>query len=244
MSRSCRFALLLVLLTALPCRAGLIGTGSEVRLGQDAARQLEQKYGTVNDPRELDRLAVVGRRLVALCGRSDLKQWHFRILDTKEVNALAVPGGWVYVTRGLVGLSLPERELAFVLGHEITHIAQRHGVKQLERSLGMELLLGVVTKGERARLAGQVTSMLLTTGYSRQDEYRADAGGLSLLSRAGHPSRAAIDFLHRLQEIHRESPNALERLFATHPPTQDRIARLDQQIRKAEGHLAPSLARP
>ena len=128
-------------------------------------------------------MAQLGKKVV--CVDTDLRKpaLHkaFNILNMKEINALAVPGGWVYVTKGLMEVPLSEDELGFVLAHEVTHIAQRHGAKQMEKSLGLSLVVGLVTRSSDARLAARVVSMLLESGYSRKDEYRADAGGCSSL---------------------------------------------------------------
>jgi len=232
-------ALLLLLVGGAPCLAGLIGTSTEVRMGRDAAAQLESKYGTVEDAAKLARIRALGERLVAICGRTDLKEWHFNILNMKEINALAVPGGWVYVTKGLMEVPLSEDELGFVLAHEVTHIAQRHGAKQMEKSLGLSLVVGLVTRSSDARLAARVVSMLLESGYSRKDEYRADAGGCSSLMQLRFHPWACVAFLERLKKMEKDKPSELQRWFATHPPTSDRIARLESQIAKA-GYPRPA----
>ena len=220
---------------ALPAQARIIGTDLEVVIGSDTAASLEQKYGVYRNAEAEKRLETLGKQMVAVSGRTGLN-YHFRILNTKEINALAVPGGWVYATRGLTEEKLSEDELAFVVGHEVTHIAHRHGVRQLEQGLGLSLMLGLVLDRTRTTqaLVSDVLQMLLQSGYSREHESDADRTAVTYMLQTGHDPHGGVTFLKRLQGLSKSKPSQLERWFATHPPIDKRIAALEEDIAAAE----------
>lgn len=220
---------------AAPAQARIIGTDLEVILGSSTASALEQRYGLYSDPPQQQRIEKLGKEMVAVSGRAALS-YRFGVLNTKEINALAVPGGWIYVTRGLVDAKVPDDELAFVLGHEVAHVAQRHGVDQLEKSLGLSLALGLVfdRSATTQALVSDLLQLLLERGYSRKDEYAADKAAVGYMLQTGHKPQGGVEFLHRLQALSKHKPSDLERWFATHPPMDDRIARLEEDIAVAE----------
>ena len=219
----------------VPAQARIIGTDLEVILGSDTAAALEQKYGVSKDPQSQQRLEKVGKEMVAVSGRTGLN-YHFAVLNMKEVNALAVPGGWIYATRGLMDQKLADDELAFVIGHEVAHVARRHGVKQLEKSLGVSLGVGLILdrSGTTQRLVADTLQLLLQSGYSREHEYDADKTAVTYALATGHKPEGGVDFLKRLQTLSKHEPSSLERWFATPPPMPQRIARLEEEITAAE----------
>jgi len=220
---------------AAPAQARIIGTDLEVIVGRDSAASLEQKYGVWRDPATQKRWEAVGRQMVAVSGRTGLN-YHFGILNTKEINALAVPGGWVYATRGLMEEKLADDELAFVAGHEVAHIAKRHGVRQLEQGLGVSLALGLIFNRARTTqaLVSDVLQLLLQSGYSREHEADADRTAVTFMLRTGHDPRGGVTFLKRLQGLQKSKPSQLDRWFATHPPIDKRIAALEGDIAEAQ----------
>lgn len=182
----------------------------------------------------------VGQRVAAAAGVAD--QCTFTLVNTDVVNAFAVPGCYIYVTRGLLGIINSEAELASVLGHEVGHVVADHSERRQNRTLlsGLgALIVGVVTgSGELAQLAGQ-TAQLYTLQYSRGQEHEADDLGIRYLTEAGYDPYAAADLLEALLDHDqlesrirgRDEANAIPEWARTHPLTAERIARATERAR-------------
>jgi predicted Zn-dependent protease len=239
---ACRIRLGFILLflfafLAVPCLAAgefqLISTSQEQQLGRETAIKVEAKYGVYKNPAWDSRINTMGRRLAERSDRPGLP-YTFKVLNTKMVNAFALPGGYVYVTRGLMDSGISEMELAGVLGHEIAHAAKRHSMRQLERSLGVTVLLQILTKGQSgaAELSTQVVQLLLERGYSREYEFEADNAGAFYSWKAGYNPWGLVFFLDRLLKMQKgESSGSVAQWFSTHPDTKDRISRLEVQMK-------------
>lgn len=195
----------------------LINTGLEVRLGQNVARELEARYGIWQDPVQGARVAQIGQRLGVVSDRTDIA-YTFKILADSTVNALALPGGFIYVFRGLLPLMHTDDQLAFVLAHEVVHAARRHGVQRLEGSLLLGLIVGVLTR-EKPDLdaSANVVRLLLERGYSRQQELEADRLAVVYMARAGFRPAAALEVMQQFMALQKQRDGLLDRLFATHP---------------------------
>ena len=173
--------------------------------------------------------------------RPSLK-WTFIVLDTDGVNAFAAPGGLIHVTRGLLGLAKNEAELAGVLGHEITHVTAKHTVRAIQKSKGISMGTDQVGSGSLqntvvAKMAEKAYHLVLDGEFSREDENEADKVGVQLANKVGYAPSGLVDLLKKLdaRNTGREERNGL---FASHPATRDRIAKLEQQIKaeKLAGH--------
>lgn len=158
------------------------------------------------------------------------------LLDSSEVNAFAIPGGGLYFTSGITSL-LTEDELAFVMGHEVGHVVCRHLAQQFEREglvlVGLEALLG--TEVDTGRLYAEAASSVLTDiadlGFSRDDELESDLAALDLLAEAGRPLDAGPSALRAIRDLEGNlEPTAIDVFFSTHPPTSERIERLEEEI--------------
>ncbi|HHX41664.1 MAG TPA: M48 family metalloprotease [Armatimonadetes bacterium] len=219
-------ALLLALLVL--GAAGPVDAGStfERGLGRPVAEQLEEEVGVVRDPALSGWVERVGSEIVRADG-GEPRDYSFKILESDDVNAFAIPGGFIYVTLGLLRFVESEDELAAVLGHEIAHLTAHHGVKQLRReillTLGLVLLRGYVT--DTVSTLSQVGGVLYSLRHSRADEAAADAGGLVKMLRAGYDPIAMAAFLEKCAEREKQKPSRLEVYFMTHPPTADRLER-------------------
>ncbi len=236
--RSMRRLLLtaLVILTAVAAMppsasAALISTEQEIRIGRDAARDLERRYGVDADPVRTRRMTAVGGRLTALSARRDLP-WRFRILAVREMNAVSLPGGFIYVTRGMLDSLRSDDELAYVLAHEIAHVNQRHHVRLIEQYFALSIVItllfgGNATTGQIADFVG----FLLTRGFSRGREFEADDVGVGFAHRAGFRADAGLAVLERLRAIEGRDPSQVEVLFRTHPGLADRIVRMRRRLR-------------
>ena len=217
----------------------LLGCGisqqQEVQMGQEYVQQINAQLPIVQDP-ELNRyINVLGDSVARLTSRRDL-DWRFFIVDAKEVNAFAVPGGFVYVNRGLIERADQMDELAGVLGHEIGHVVRRHTVKQMEKAQGANIgvtLACVLTSICNSQVAGAAINIAggaVFARFSRQDEAEADAEGFKNVVRAGISPAGMVTMFQKLLDERKSRPAGVEAWFLTHPLEEDRINAVRAQI--------------
>ncbi len=227
------------ILLGIAITSSLVGCGisqqQEVQMGQEYAQQINAQLPIVQDP-ELNRyINVLGDSIARLTSRGNL-DWHFFIVDAQEVNAFAVPGGFVYVNRGLIQRTDQMDELAGVLGHEIGHVVRRHTVKQMEKAQGANIgvtLACVLTSICNSQVAGaaiNVAGGALFARFSRQDEAEADQEGVKNTVRAGISPVGMITMFRKLLEERKTRPGAVESWFLTHPLEEDRITAVQALI--------------
>ena len=221
-----------------PVEASLISKSQEIAMGKDVAAQLEAKYGVVQDDDLQARVNNIGQRIVAVSGRQDL-EYSFKVLNSDEVNAMAVPGGFIYVFKGLLDFMPSDDELAGVLGHEVGHIVKRHSVKQVEKQLALTLLTLILTKGQGFILA-DATMQALMAGYSRSDEREADEQGFALTNKAGFNPYSMLITVSKLQDLADAKGNPGFGLFSTHPEPEVRIERVNKALAKM--NITPTVA--
>lgn len=227
------FAFYLLLGTAFPAEAGIISKQQEIEMGRETAMALEAQYGVVQDYELQERVNRIGQSLVAVSDRQDL-EYTFKVLNCDEVNALACPGGFVYVFKGLIDYMPSDSELAGVLGHEVSHIVEKHTVHQIEKQLLTTLLLAVATKGDMG-LTG-LASQALAAGYSRTDERGADKEGFNLCVKAGYNPYSMVLTINKLEDLAKEKGNPGYGLFSSHPEPEERLKRVMKQIKKLDPH--------
>jgi len=211
------------------CKTPLrIGEKQEIKIGQAAAGKLEAEQGVWEDRAQTSRVRRIGMSIAENSARPGLP-WSFKILNESQVNALALPGGFVYVTRGLIESGMGDEELAGIIGHEVSHVTERHGVKRLEKALTASLLLDIATQESSEatqKAADIVLELALREGY-REEEYEADRKGTELSYRTGYRAEGLLNFLRKIREMEGRNPSQLEVWMSTHPPTAKRIARLE-----------------
>ncbi|MCI0549121.1 MAG: M48 family metalloprotease [Candidatus Rokubacteria bacterium] len=212
----------------------LVSVAQERRLGQQEAQRVAQEQGLVRDPAIADYVTALGQRLAAESPRRDI-DYAFAVVDQPEPNAFALPGGYVFVTRGLLVLLNSEDELAGVVGHEIGHVAARHSVQQLSRAVPLGVLTGlpgalagIVSPQLGAALgdAGGVTSRAVLAPFNREQERQADQLGQAMAAAAGWDPAAltsALDTLGRHDALSGRPPGRTT-LLDTHPSTPERVA--------------------
>ena len=211
-------------------QVALLSTEQEVALGAKEHPGILEEYGEFQAPAVQRYVAQVGRQLAARSHRPELT-YHFTVLDSPILNAFALPGGYVYVTRGLLAELNNEAELAGVVGHEIGHVAARHGVTRYTQQAGYKLLRGVALALEPG-LANwtQLSDLAFTAtvrGYGRKEELQADELGLEYAAAVGYDTGQLHHFFETLQRQGRDADGGgFHGLFATHPETADRIARM------------------
>ena len=219
-----------------------VSEDQEVDLGRRNAEQVDAQMPLVHDQIASNYVQALGVSIARTTARSDLA-WRFRIVDSRSVNAFALPGGFIYVNRGLIERAERLDELAGALAHEVSHVALRHSVRQLEKqtNTGVAVELGCrltdLCNNEVARTAIQIGGAALFARYSRHDEAEADSQAVQLVVDAGIDPSGIPSLFKRLIEERRRSPAGIEAFFASHPLEEDRIVATEREI----AALAPSL---
>jgi predicted Zn-dependent protease len=214
-----------------------MSTADEIALGKQVSAQVEKQVPLWHDAAQQARVERIGARLVKDSSRTDLKEYTFKLLDTDAINAMAVPGGTMYVTRGLLQNFPDDDQVTFVMGHELGHLEARHSVKALGREAAMEWALRQVTgkSGSTGEAVGRIAEGLLSNQFSQANESEADALGQRHLLHLGIDPMKAVDAMKRLQALSQDTrPRTVERIFSDHPPTADRIAALEKGARAAK----------
>jgi predicted Zn-dependent protease len=213
----------------------LISQSQEISMGQDAAKQVESSIGLVDDAALQAYVRNVGIKLAARSERPNLP-WQFGVVDDPTPNAFALPGGPIYITRGLMSLMDSEAELASVLGHEIGHITARHAVSQLSRAQLAQLGLGIgmIVAPGLANLGQALGSglQLLFLKYGRDDERQSDDLGFKYALAQGYDVREMDDVFASLSRAGQmEQKSALPSWLSTHPAPEERIQRIGEKLK-------------
>ena len=223
-------------------QAAMIGKQQEINMGKEVAEQLEAQYGLVQDDELQDRVNRIGQTLVKQSARQDL-DYTFKVLNTPDVNALACPGGFVYVFKGLVDFMPSDDELAGVIGHEIGHVVKRHTVHQVEKQLALTLLsivAGVAAgDGGAGMILATTASQALMAGYSRADEREADEQGIELTTKAGFNPYSIYVTMCKINDIFQEQGNPGYGLFASHPEPEVRMSKALKALEPL--HITPTV---
>jgi len=193
-------------------------TEREERMGAAIAKRVVEEHPPVQDEALQERVRAIGDRLAAVSDRKALT-YHFAVLPEEEVNAFALPGGHIFIHKGLVDKVGSDDELAGVLGHEIAHVAARHSVKRYESALGSTLaqVLALGTGDARFSQGLGIAFQQLRLAYSREDEMTADRLAVGYLRSAGFHPEAMVTFLERLRELDRKRPPRVLGRGITHP---------------------------
>jgi predicted Zn-dependent protease len=244
------FSLLAVLLTAaLPAAAAskpinLYSVPQEIALGRQMAAEVEKQTRLTADPIISEYVNRLGQNL-AFYANADFPVT-VKMIQSDEINAFTLPGGFVYVNSGVMKMADNEAELASVIAHEIGHAAARHATRQATRGQLAQFLtlpLAVLTgwRGLAAREAASAVAPVVSLHFSRTFETEADRMGLGYLSEAGYDPEASVDMFERIESMERKKPGAVSKFFMSHPPTGDRIAKTQQQIARlresTEGYI-------
>ncbi len=199
-------------------------TEQEEQMGANVASQLEQHYERDEDPEQQARVDEILDRIVAVCDRKEFV-YSIRILAEDEMNAVSLPGGYVYIFRGLMDKIKSDDALAAVIAHEVGHITARHGVKRLQAAYGMMALQLASVAANQPAVARGVGAAYQTVflAYSRQDEFQADKLSVKYLKAAGYDPNGVVEVLELLQaEQRRRAPSQIA-YARTHPYISERI---------------------
>lgn len=210
----------------------LIDTESEIALGRDMDNQIQRKLKILSDPQMQYRLENIGNRVAAASDRGDLA-YHFKIVKDKELNAFAIPGGFIYVNSGLMDIA-GDDEVACVLAHEIGHIAARHSVKKLQAVMSYQIIMGItlgISGKQGVVKATDIAFDLVNLGYSRKDEFLADKLSVKYTKRAGFNPYGMVTFFEKLKkEAEKNGPNFNLVFLSSHPPIEERIKNIEKEI--------------
>lgn len=202
----------------------------EISMGEKTHESLKEKPGFSKDKNYLNRVGTIARRLIKHVERKDLT-WHFAVLDTDEVNAFAAPGGYIYVTKGLMKMIESDDELAGVIAHEMGHVDKKHSVRQAEKAGLLTILvagLGLNKKTQKYAPYAAIAAYFTNLKFSRDDEYEADSCAVKYSHAAGYNPNGLITFFNKINNDSKASK--VTKYFSTHPPTNDRIKKVQQQI--------------
>lgn len=203
----------------------MFGTEKEIQLGEALSKQFEKEYKPVLDVALQERVNSIGQKIAAVCDRRDLA-YHFKVVENKEVNALSLPGGFVYINSGLIEKTANDDEIAGVIAHEVGHINAKHSIKKLQAIYGYTLLniLTATTTSPDFSQGVSLAFLQIFTGYSREDETLADKLGVKYTRKAGFDPKGMVSFLEKLKEIHQKEPLKPFDYWQTHPYISQRIA--------------------
>jgi len=244
----------MALLSARPADARIIGRTAETSIGREAASAIEQYLVVDADPASVARVRQIGRRLAAAAKDPDFP-FEFHVVESPDVNAFALPGGFIYVFRGALQLMPNDDALASVLAHEISHVTRHHSIKQFEKSLILNAGISAILAGTGTRgwgSAADVAQAIAALSFTRSDEADADDEGLRLLTRAGYDPRAAAEAMRVVRRASGDGKK-IPALLRSHPAPDSRIKRLtelgDQLLAQREKERAatppaPALAPP
>ncbi|HEY2851244.1 MAG TPA: M48 family metallopeptidase [Gemmatimonadaceae bacterium] len=223
-----------------------VSTQQEQQLGAQYSAQINAQLPIVQDPEVNRYINVLGDSIARLTARGDL-DWKFYVVNSAEVNAFAVPGGYIYVNRGLIERAKNMSELAGVLGHEIGHVVKRHSIKQMQQMQGAQVGIGLgcvllsVCNSDIAASGINLAGTALFAKFSRDDEAQADEVGIDNVVRAGISPKGIPEMFQILLDERQSNPGAVELWFGTHPTEESRIADTQRIIAQIDPAILRSL---
>ena len=209
----------------------LIPESQDIALGRKYPPEIEKQMGgRIEDPVLQSYINNVGQNIARVCHKPD-RQYHFAALQDKSVNALALPGGYIFVTKGMLENLRSEAQLAALLAHETVHVVARDVSNAMSNEIGISLLLSAVTSDSTPSgvlTAADLTKQIVGLKFSRKDEREADLGGLYYLAAAGYNPYAMVETMQMLESRNKQRPIEF---LSTHPSPANRIEYLTQKIR-------------
>lgn len=217
----------------------LYSTEREVNIGKNVSREVEKEYELAKDPNLIERINKITEKIAAVSDRKDVS-YYVNVLIAKEeekedgadINAFALPGGYVYLYDGLVKFADNDDQLACVIAHEVGHIVAKHSIKKLQAAMGYTLLgIAAIGTGDPDFVSGVNYAFLnILLAYSREDEFKADELGTRYAKMAGYNPKAMIDFLEKLREKQKNDPLRAKSIYRTHPYFSERITAIKKQL--------------
>lgn len=211
----------------------MISSEKEIAMGRAAASQINEELTLSSDKELVARIERIGHRVASFSDRREFA-YHFYVLEDEEVNAFALPGGYIYIYEGLIEKLKSDDQIAFVLAHEVGHIAARHSVKRMQGSVAANLLLIASTQIESSGNINPTTGAMLTintllSGYSQEDELMADSLAVKYSKLAGFDAKSGIDVMKTLKKEQKKKIVQMS-YFKTHPHTHRRIRGIKEKL--------------
>lgn len=239
--RACRAlisaaALALVLAPGLyGCRTrSFLSTKQEVTMGQEGAREVEQEFRVDTSSPDAERVRRIGQRLLPHIDRRDIP-YSFKVLDSPEINAFSLPGGPVYVYRGLLDfIGNDDDALACIIGHELGHVNARHVARQVSSNFINSLFIDIFIPNPTANAGASILDEIIGLKYSRDEEYEADRRGLSYAHFAGYDPNGLIRFFDKLRRLEKREGGHSPEWLQDHPLTKERIAKAKEIIAQGD----------
>ena len=212
-----------------------VSTRQEVEMGASYAQQIERELPVIGDPELTRYINVLGDSIARIADARNL-DWRFSIVDSPEVNAFAVPGGFIYINRGLIERATTMSQVAGVLGHEIGHVTMRHSIQQMQKAQGANIgitavcVLTSICNSEASQAAINIGANAAFASFSRADEDEADLVAIPYLVQAGIDPNGIPEMFRILLDERTRKPGALDAWFRSHPLEEDRIAAAQARI--------------
>ncbi|WP_026301090.1 MULTISPECIES: M48 family metallopeptidase [unclassified Thioalkalivibrio] len=227
-----------------------VSVQEERQLGEELAADLNAELPIIEEPAINDYINSLGRSIAAVADDREEIDYTFYVVNGPDVNAFAVPGGHIYVYRGLIERADDMSELAGVLAHEVGHVVKRHGIDQWRRAqqaeMGLAVVYGVILgrdPGAAEQVAVQVGAAGVFAGYSREAEREADDVAIGYLVDAGIHPIGLVSFFETLLDERDRDPGRVEQFFATHPTTRERVENTQARIDALPQETLDGLAR-
>jgi Zn-dependent protease with chaperone function len=252
-ARQVRIAVVMCCLLAIVAAAGTVATAQtrikpgfnlfsveqDKEIGQKSAEEAERQLPILHDRSVEAFVTAVGNRLAAVAPGADY-MYQFKVVNASDINAFALPGGYLYFNRGLIEAAKNEGQLAGVMAHEIAHVALRHGTNQASKAYLGQMGLGVMggllgkdngTTSKAINAVGGFGMNALFLKFSRTDEEQADVVGAQMMARAGYDPQDMVTFFEMLRSTQARDPGRVEQFFSSHPAPKDRAARIRNEMR-------------
>jgi predicted Zn-dependent protease len=212
-------------------------TEGEIKMGKQYADEIEKSTKLINDPVVTEYVNRIGQNIVK---NSDCKvPFTIKVIDTDEINAMALPGGFFYVNSGLILAADEEAELAGVMAHETAHVCAHHAAREMTRmnyaqlgSIPLIMMTGYSWTGYGIYEAINIAIPMTFLMFSREFEGQADYLGVQYMYRAGYDPQAFVTFFEKIQNLEKQKPGAVAKAFSNHPQTPDRIQHTQEEIAK------------
>ncbi|HVR95667.1 MAG TPA: M48 family metallopeptidase [Thermoanaerobaculia bacterium] len=227
----------------------IFSVDQDKEIGQKSAVEAEKQLPILTDRSINAFVAGVGMRLASVAPGAQYP-WQFKVVNASDINAFALPGGYLYFNRGLIEAAKSEGQLAGVMAHEIAHVALRHGTNQASKAylsqMGLGVMAGLTGKnggstGRTLNAVGGFGLNALFLKFSRTDEEQADVVGAQIMARAGYDPQDMVDFFEMLRSTATHDPGRVEQFFSTHPAPKDRAARIRNEMQSLNIKTTPTV---